>query len=347
MCRKGTGRPPRYQIDVSRVSKYSIIQVQPSCFIEQHPSPLVPRPAAGLAGVVCRVLPCRRLYSSSRSEPALHISPGMPFSDFAKQKIQSLHLSKKTTIMPTGALPPRQEDSDSNAPQIYNLGPMPITPRTADPLISSFPRSRSPSPERRPRSNNGDGTNTKGSSTTAASVKSKSSQSSWARKAPSFTEAPIATTTITAGGKTVGGGYDSPPLTSDLFSRHSASSRSEEAWLVHSRRLRWARLALSFLIMACAVGALGCSGAAYHAYRSTLLGPEWHLRLWPVDLDLRPTLVVLGSAAVVTVASGLYLGLALWPSVCLVFHRSVIVRADLDISHTPTPLVSLAFSLCC
>ncbi|KPI42843.1 uncharacterized protein AB675_2005 [Cyphellophora attinorum] len=210
--------------------------------------------------------------------------------------------------MPTG-------DSASNPPQAYSLGPIPITPRTADPLISSFPRSRSPSPERRPRSNNGDGTlNTKGSSTTAASVKSKSSQSSWARKAPSFTEARVATTTITAGGKTVGGGYDSPPLTSDLFSRHSASSRSEEAWLVQSRRLRWARLALSVLIMACAVGALGCSGAAYHAYRSTLLGPEWHLRLWPVDLDLRPALVVLGSAAVVGVASGLYLVLALWPS---------------------------------
>lgn len=217
----------------------------------------------------------------------------MPLSDFAKDKIRSLHLSKHTKSMPNGAMPGGVHSGDH---ALDDMPAVPITPRTADPLRNSFPRSRSPSPERREST-----PNTKGSSTVAGSIKSTSS-----RKEPRYNETAL---NIDA----------SPPLTSFLNDRHSASSAQEEAWLRSAFHLRLARLVLSVLILAVSASALGLSGAALRAYHSSKLSSNgngaWQLHLWPVDLDLRPTIGTLVPSAIIALACIVYITVALIPSV--------------------------------
>jgi hypothetical protein len=215
----------------------------------------------------------------------------MPLSAFAKDKIRSLHLSKHTKSIPNGAMP-------HNGHVLDDMAPVPITPRTADPLRGSFPRSRSPSPERRQSS-----PNTKGSSTAVGSIKSTNS-----RKEPRYEETAL---NINA----------SPPLTSFLNDRHSASSAQEEAWLRSAFRLRLARLVLAILTLATSASALGVSGATLRAYHANKLGSNgngaWQLHLWPVDLDLRPTMAQLIPAGIIALACIVYIAAALVPSVSL------------------------------
>jgi hypothetical protein len=217
----------------------------------------------------------------------------MPLSKFARDKIRSLHLSKNTNhSMPNGALPP-----NANHHALDDMPPAPITPRTGDPLNSSFPRSRSPSFEHQREAS----PNTKASSTAAGSIKSNGS-----RKEPLYEE-----TALNAS--------SSPPLTSFLNDRHSASSAHEEAWLKHAFRLRLARLLLSGLTLAISAAALGCSSATIRAYYANKLPSNgdgaWVLHLWPVDLDLKPTVGTMVPAAVIALASLTYIAVSLIPSV--------------------------------
>lgn len=214
----------------------------------------------------------------------------MPLSDFAKDKIRSLHLSKHTKSVPNGAI--------HRGHALDDMPSAPITPRTADPLRGSFPRSRSPSPERRESR-----PDTHASSTAAGSVKSNTS-----RKEPLYEETAL---NINA----------SPPLTSFLNDRHSASSAQEEAWLRSAFYLRLARLVLAILILALSAAALGVSGATLRAYHATKLGGNgggaWQLHLWPVDLDLKPTYGTLVPAAIIAMTSITYIAVAVVPSVSI------------------------------
>ncbi|ETN46862.1 uncharacterized protein HMPREF1541_01051 [Cyphellophora europaea CBS 101466] len=216
----------------------------------------------------------------------------MPLSDFAKDKIRSLHLSKhpKTTSYNTTSY------GLGGSHPLDDIPAAPITPRTADPLVSSFPRSPSPSPERER-----EGTaQTKASSTAASSVKSNSS-----RKEPLYDETALHMSA-------------SPPLTSFLNDRHSASSAREEAWLKDAHRLRLARFALSILTLAISASALGVSGATLRAYHATTLSGNgsgtWQLRLWPVDIDLRPTIATLSCAGIIALANLMYIAVSIIPS---------------------------------
>lgn len=216
----------------------------------------------------------------------------MPLSEFAKDKIRSLHLSKHTKSTPNGAMPYPHNGGHA----LDDMPSAPITPRTADPLRGSFPRSRSPSPERRESRPD---TNT--SSTAAGSIKSNTS-----RKEPLYEETALNI-------------HASPPLTSFLNDRHSASSAQEEAWLRSAFRLRLARLILSILTLALSTAALGVSGATLRAYHATKLGGNgdgtWQLHLWPVDLDLKPTFGKLVPSAIIALASITYIAVAVIPSV--------------------------------
>lgn len=108
---------------------------------------------------------------------------------------------------------------------------------------------------------------------------------------------------------------DSPPLTSSLHSRNSASSAQESAYLRQASILKWARFGLSGLIFALAVTIVGCTGHVLRTYNHTNLGPEWYLPLWPIDVDVKPTTGTLMPAAIVTVMSFIYLIFAAIPSV--------------------------------
>jgi hypothetical protein len=107
----------------------------------------------------------------------------------------------------------------------------------------------------------------------------------------------------------------SPPLTSFLNDRHSASSAQEEAYLKHASRLRIARLVLSALTIGTAIAAVAVTSHILKSYNDTHLGSNWHLPLWPINIDIRPTLGILIPAAIITVNCLCYVILAVIPSV--------------------------------
>ena len=115
--------------------------------------------------------------------------------------------------------------------------------------------------------------------------------------------------------KTLTVGVPSPLMTASLNSRHSASSVQESTYLSRARWLRRSRLALTLLIIGTGVAAVACSGHAQKRYNSTHLGPEYHLTLWPINIDLRPNLAILNSAAIVVASSIGYLVFSVLPSV--------------------------------
>lgn len=107
----------------------------------------------------------------------------------------------------------------------------------------------------------------------------------------------------------------SPLMTASLNSRHSATSVQESTYLSQARWLRRSRLGLTILIIGTGVAAVACSGHAQKSYNSTHFGPEYHLTLWPINIDLRPNLAIMNSAAVVVASSIAYLVFSLLPSV--------------------------------
>ena len=110
---------------------------------------------------------------------------------------------------------------------------------------------------------------------------------------------------------------DSPPLTSSLHSRNSASSVQESAYLRQAGLLRWARLGLSILLVGVGATIVGCEGHALHTYNMTALNGAFFLPLWPANADLRPTIGTLAAGAIVVASSLLYFLVALIPSVCI------------------------------
>lgn len=108
----------------------------------------------------------------------------------------------------------------------------------------------------------------------------------------------------------------SPMLTSSLHSRNSASSVQESAYLAKAQVLQWSRLGLAVLVAASATAALGCAGHVLDRYNETGLGEDYHLpQLWPVNVDVRPTLAVLIPAAMVVAVNVAYVVFSLIPTV--------------------------------
>lgn len=107
----------------------------------------------------------------------------------------------------------------------------------------------------------------------------------------------------------------SPLMTASLNSRHSATSVQESTYLSQARWLRRSRLALTVLIIGTGVAAVACSSHVQKSYNSTHLGPEYHLTLWPINIDLRPNLAIMNAAAITVASSIGYLVFSLLPSV--------------------------------
>ena len=163
-----------------------------------------------------------------------------------------------------------------------------INDRANSRLSRNSARSSSASPETR--------------QSTSRDSKTSSRSRSSARKEPAYNESALQITS-------------SPPLTSFLNDRNSASSAQEEAYLKHASRMRIARLVLSVLTIGAAVAALGCTGDVLKHYNDTRLGKDWHLPLWPINIDLKPSLGILIPAAIVTFCNVFYIVAAVIPSV--------------------------------
>ena len=182
------------------------------------------------------------------------------------------------------------------------------------PTLTTYSKMHSPlvSPRTVPDLNAGQSRNSARSSSaspetrqsTSRDSKASSRSRSSARKQPAYNETALQIAS-------------SPPMTSFLNDRNSASSAQEEAYLKHAFRMRVVRLVLSVLTIATAVAAVGCTSHVLRHYNDTRLGKDWHLPLWPINIDLKPTLGILVPAVMVTFCQLFYIVAAVIPSVSL------------------------------
>lgn len=84
------------------------------------------------------------------------------------------------------------------------------------------------------------------------------------------------------------------------FHRNAASVEQETTYLKRTTQLRYAQLALSGLLFATAVAVVGVESDIVARYNRTHLAAEWHLSLWPTDLNVKPTLLLLITGAITT-----------------------------------------------
>ena len=108
----------------------------------------------------------------------------------------------------------------------------------------------------------------------------------------------------------------SPLMTSDLHPRNSATTTQESIYLRRAKFLRWSRLVLTVLVVCTALATVGCAGHVLDKYNSTQA--KFHLPpLWPINVDLRPTLAVMISACLMMALSVTYLAVSFIPTVGL------------------------------
>ena len=125
--------------------------------------------------------------------------------------------------------------------------------------------------------------------------------------------------------------YPSPPLSSSLNSRGSASSSAELTYLRQTHVLNWVRLALSIICAGTGAAVVGCEAHASHRYHATHLNDQWWLPLWPQYFDMRPTTGLMVGGVLIAATSLVYLLVSPVPSVCLLSHLVV------NDSHSPSP----------
>lgn len=98
------------------------------------------------------------------------------------------------------------------------------------------------------------------------------------------------------------------------------------------RILDWSRIGLSLLLVAAGSAIVGCEGHALYTYNSTHLSSQWFLPLWPLQLDLRPSVGILVGGAVVILTSCVYLICAILPAVrhstAPIHCKNVVQQAD-------------------
>lgn len=77
------------------------------------------------------------------------------------------------------------------------------------------------------------------------------------------------------------------------FHRHAATTDQETAYLERNAQLRYVRLVLSAFILAAAATLAGLQADILAQYYRTYLPAEWYLTLWPVDINLLPSFLIL------------------------------------------------------
>lgn len=101
------------------------------------------------------------------------------------------------------------------------------------------------------------------------------------------------------------------------FTRNAASTRDETRYLANCSLLRHARVLLASLLTAGSVAVLGMQVDTYRRYTHSLLPPDstgWALRVWPHNLNLTPTILLIVVSAVNTLLNLAYLLTAIIPT---------------------------------
>ncbi len=96
----------------------------------------------------------------------------------------------------------------------------------------------------------------------------------------------------------------------------------ESNFLKHNRSLHLARLGLSLLIITGAVAVVACEAVPLQHYQTTSQWATAGLALWPLNLDMRPTIAGLACGCVIAVLNLVYVVVALLPSVSM--HESIL-----------------------
>ena len=118
-----------------------------------------------------------------------------------------------------------------------------------------------------------------------------------------------------------------------------ASDEAESSFLRRDRYLRVVRLGLAALIFSLGVSIIGCEGVPLHHYRQTSVYEQAWLPLWPLNLDVRPTIAILACGCVVAALNLVYIVVALLPSVSP-FFNPYISRLDPSSYQAPGTIKS-------
>ncbi|PYI07174.1 hypothetical protein BO78DRAFT_342189, partial [Aspergillus sclerotiicarbonarius CBS 121057] len=94
----------------------------------------------------------------------------------------------------------------------------------------------------------------------------------------------------------------------------TSSIEAESKFLSRSQHLRHARLILATLTFLISIPTIVCEAIALHHYRQTSPYTRIWLYLWPLNLDLRPTIALLACGCVIALQNLVYLGAAVVPS---------------------------------
>ncbi|OJI85186.1 hypothetical protein ASPTUDRAFT_102619, partial [Aspergillus tubingensis CBS 134.48] len=94
----------------------------------------------------------------------------------------------------------------------------------------------------------------------------------------------------------------------------TASIEEESKFLTRTQHLRHTRLALAILTFLTSIPTIACEAIALHHYRQTSPYARVWLNLWPLNLDLRPTIALLACGCVIAFQNLLYIVTAVIPS---------------------------------
>ncbi|KAL4915506.1 hypothetical protein BDW62DRAFT_122972 [Aspergillus aurantiobrunneus] len=137
------------------------------------------------------------------------------------------------------------------------------------------------------------------------------------------------------------------PSIAGSYHASCASNEEESSFLKRIRLLHWVRLALAFLALGISISIIACEAVPYRHYRDTSSASfeSAGLYLWPLNLDIRPTIAILACGCVVAFLSLLFIVVALLPS-----PHSHIRRANLAALTTSTAgfiasLIALVFTI--
>ncbi|KAF9885532.1 hypothetical protein FE257_012860 [Aspergillus nanangensis] len=140
---------------------------------------------------------------------------------------------------------------------------------------------------------------------------------------------------------------DSGSLNSGSYhaSASCASDDQESSFLTKARLLRWAQLGIAILVFTMSVSAIACEAVPLHHYRQTTAFEQAWLYLWPLNLDVRPTVALLACGCIITLQALLFIISALLPSPRSHIKRSNIMATATATCGFITALIGVCFAI--
>ncbi|KKK12245.1 hypothetical protein ARAM_004862 [Aspergillus rambellii] len=124
-----------------------------------------------------------------------------------------------------------------------------------------------------------------------------------------------------------------------------ASDAEESSFLKQTRYLRWIRIGLAFIILGVSVSLIACEAVPYRYYKKTSSYERVELYLWPLNLDIRPTIAMLACGCVVAFLSLFFIVVALLPSPHSHIRRINMAGVAKSVCGFITALIGVVFAI--